>query len=259
MKIKIGVVTALLSLSSVASQIDSIHVENDIVTFKTLPAKTSNNISCVSAERATDWSISLKHSTGRAMYASLVAAYANKSNVEVTSANDCLDVVGVESVSAFAMTSTSANSNPGNSNNGAGIVLYMGDGATKIGPVIGAISNTSVNYVDTRDITSSKEIRTYEMYEKFSSGVIVFSGPNCTGAAQSLSASIRAWSPHYNDGKFFTSWSTRSTGDFQAESKLQIHNGNPYCVDYKVTSRWFPVSDETHPLCGSMPCQFKEN
>lgn len=257
MKIKIGVVTALLSLSSVASQIDSIHVENDIVTFKTLPAKTSNNISCVSAERATDWSISLKHSTGRAMYASLVAAYANKSNVEVTSANDCLDVVGVESVSAFAMMSNAGSGNTSATPQGGSFKLYKGDGVTLLGSVVSVPNVSTVIYLPHGESVESREVSWFTVIQKRNSLNIAFANLDCTGPGQVQSPNLKGWSPHYNSGKYFLS--TNSPSSFSAKSELAVSDGVATCYNYNTNRNWYSISEYTDPLCGSMPCQFKEN
>jgi hypothetical protein len=74
----------------------SLKVKEDIVYFSTDEAKIDISPSCMAAENADKWTLSLNTSTGKAIYALLVTATADKRKVTIESAGDCADVTGFE-------------------------------------------------------------------------------------------------------------------------------------------------------------------
>lgn len=91
-----------------ASQINTLNVEGDIVLFSTLGGKAEPTLDCISTANKDLWSVSLKHQSGRALYAALVAAFSGKNLVDVNSANDCLEVSGIESAIGIQLSSSNS-------------------------------------------------------------------------------------------------------------------------------------------------------
>ena len=102
-KVLFFILSAFCHQALAAAKVNFINIDNDIVFFSTAEAKAASSPSCVVAATQQQYTISLDNETGRAMYALLITALAGQQEIEVASAQDCADVVGIERVQSINM------------------------------------------------------------------------------------------------------------------------------------------------------------
>ncbi|MGJ8682178.1 hypothetical protein [Paraglaciecola sp.] len=108
----------VVNISINAGTIDFLEVDNDVVLFSTTDAKTHTLPSCVTAENANLWSVSLANESGRATYSLILTAMARGDSValDVESADDCVNRPGAEDVSKVNLVVNSPSSATNNVN-----------------------------------------------------------------------------------------------------------------------------------------------
>lgn len=101
--------------AEIKGKLMSFSVADEVVTFKTDSTTSYTKASCAISENT--HTISLKHATGRAMYAALVAASSANKPVTSVLSGECLDATGVESITALTISelNEAANSTPSQS------------------------------------------------------------------------------------------------------------------------------------------------
>ncbi|WP_281559731.1 hypothetical protein [Thalassomonas sp. RHCl1] len=155
MKFLLPVILILLCQSAVAAgKVNYLNVVNDLVYFSTDEIKASSP-SCVLAESANQWTISLETKTGRALYSLLVSAMSADQAVSVESGADCADVTGIERAKGISLQ-------PANSQTGSTGVTWAGytdqfqghfvgtDINTNESPVLAATKLCQAKYPDSR-------------------------------------------------------------------------------------------------------------
>lgn len=101
-------------LALASSTINYIEVDDDVILFSTTDEKSGISPSCVDADHRALWSASLDTNSGRAIYSLLLTAMAKEQGlaVNISSADDCSVVDGIERADnvTLAVTTASASS-----------------------------------------------------------------------------------------------------------------------------------------------------
>jgi hypothetical protein len=241
----------LISLQTqAASQVNYLNIDGDAVHFSTNEAKPASNPSCAVAETNDRYAVSLQSEAGRAMYSLLITAMASKQAVTIETAQDCIDVDGLERAKSVSIVPNIDDVK--NTANSSGLSLYHSDGVTKIGKITLVQSDTSLLYVEGE---ASTRLKTY----KLNSWVydIYYTNDNCTGSSASPYNGNEAFNFELINGDSnFGSTGTRV--NLTVRSHLS-HTGK--CIPYSspasrngVYKVDFSFSD---PLCGQSLCIIK--
>ncbi|MBE0368565.1 hypothetical protein [Pseudoalteromonas aurantia] len=137
------IIPMVTNASGVQSQLQSIELVNDKVVFSLQSSKTHTTPSCAASPTQAQWTFALNDVNGRAMYSMLMTAVAKQQQVEVTSAQICLEqielVSSIRLVVSQPTPTSSADSQTGQ------LYLYKGDGVTKLGIYAG--QNAAIMYL----------------------------------------------------------------------------------------------------------------
>ncbi|MCV2883401.1 hypothetical protein OE749_01650 [Aestuariibacter sp. AA17] len=107
MRILAALASLSLSFSALsAGSLTTLDVQENVVFFETSETKATS-LSCVSADNAALYSLSLTSDSGKAMYAMLMTAMASGKAIEVTSAGDCGVVDKVERAASIKFSEAS--------------------------------------------------------------------------------------------------------------------------------------------------------
>ena len=101
----IALIMLMVSYQAMAgSALTEIKVSDDILYFAT-SENQSASVSCVLADNAGTWAVSMNSSTGKNAYTALMTAAATGQKITVISANDCDDKTGFERPASIAVSS----------------------------------------------------------------------------------------------------------------------------------------------------------
>ena len=230
-----------------AGNITYLNVVDDIVYFTTDEVKAGMP-SCVVAENAELWAVSLNHKTGRALYSLLVTAMAGKQAINVESGADCGDIAGIERAKGISLQPTAVSGSAGSTSI---VYLYKGDGETKLGRVIGAEQGTTVSFLSP---DNNKFLQTYSY--AVSTHTVDFDELDCSGNVYMPIGNYKGYHPFVKGGMYVRTTSKRAT----TYRKSNV-NGQGVCTNYSApqSATLYPI-DTTYadPLCGDKICIFKE-
>ena len=252
---KFAKASALITLlacgqSHAAAKVDYLNVVEDIVYFSTAEEKPVASPSCVAAENASQYAISLSSQNGRTLYSLLATALAGNLNVTVVSALDCAVVDGFERAFSISVAPTTLSQSTPSSGGGKGFYLFTGDGATKIGRVINEANGAYIAYVPQDNPVQAVYYKTPSV-----NTTLYYEGDNCTGSAYMWSARIVGYFPDINGGSYGKSGTQQI--NFYQRSYYQsgtchtqlTQRSNMYMVDFSYDD----------PLCGTSACIMKED
>jgi hypothetical protein len=94
---------SIMPITYAAETVNFINVDGDTLYFSTEAAKLSVLPSCVAIQTNNQWAVSLDTQNGQSMYVLLLTAVANQLSVEITSAGDCKDAIGIERPKSVAL------------------------------------------------------------------------------------------------------------------------------------------------------------
>ncbi|MFT5756078.1 MAG: hypothetical protein ACI9LM_000790 [Alteromonadaceae bacterium] len=254
MKFLISLLTFLISLEVLASsKISQLNVEGDVVYFSTSESKSVNNPSCVSVENAERWSTSLDNKSGRALYALLVSAVSSNANIEVTSANDCSIVTGVERALGVSLLPTQIITPTVSAS--SGLYLYAGDGVTKVGRIAEIIDVHTFYYWP---LNGATKFEVFDLREGVTVSIkleqMFYSENDCQGTLYANTAVNGGlyYNPHVNDGEFYKG---TQQSKYTIKSYMQT---NGYCAAVQWTSDFAFLAPYKAPVCGERRCIVKE-
>jgi len=247
-----GLIMACYNNASIASStLTSLKVDGDIVYFSTKQAKGEVSPSCMLDEFKNDWSVSLKNTTGKAIYSMLVAATATQKSIIVKTANDCAIKSGYERARSVEISSE-----PGTLNNGQ-FYLYSGDGQ-RIGVIaeLKDLSEGYVSYISDEDLDNDEVRQLYSVkMPRYSKYWRYFTQSNCQGDVMFESAigeiGTQFAIKNFNDGKFISLNSTR-----RSYSASLSRNGDD-CENYSQSNSFNGFTPSLHPVCGDSPCKIR--
>lgn len=96
-----------VNVSFAASNLSYVKVEKGVLYFETKEIKTHTSPSCVLLDANNQWAVSLNSPEGQHIKTILFTAVAGNMNVEVKSANDCRDALGIERAKSVALVAIS--------------------------------------------------------------------------------------------------------------------------------------------------------
>ncbi len=258
--------------------VDFLEVDSDVVLFSTSESKSGLRPECVDIANNEDlWSISLATDSGRATYSLILTAMAKgeTAGLNIESANDCADRIGIERASKVNITSNTSTVNSGGTTGSATTVgIYRRDG-TRQGTLVNAIDEYNWLYVDDSDSTSVKRHTNYPQ-KKWDLLRYYYPTTDCSGDPMDFTAieivdgrqersgwGEVAYHPFIQDGKMYTRnyegaehitiGSELNLDNFRTEGTCRLYTNtrNPKGWTYAK-----PVYDS---LCGDQPCFIRED
>lgn len=245
-RIFIPLLTLLTPITALAStSLATLNVDGDVALFTTAEAKTHEIPSCVDQSRKQEWAVSLNTTSGKAIFALLVAAYSDNRNVTITSANDCADVNGYERAQSIAVS-------PAQISSASNIYLYKADGQTVVGRFIER-DGIKVNSFWYLSAENSQELKLYTPFGAYQE--LSFKTTDCTGTPYISTNNKVGRNDYFHGGTFFISNS--STNDRGRKSTLDRFGK---CTSDVFSNAPMYEVDVTYedPVCGQNLCQLKE-
>lgn len=240
--------------ANAAGQINYLNIDNDAVYFSLNEDKAESSPSCVAADTAEQFAVSLRTEVGRAMYSLLITAMSSEQAVSVKSALDCVDVEGFERAKAVSIVPTISTASSGSK----AMYLYKGDGVTKLGRILNTTGN--INLFWYFPVDDNTQILTYHNKNWLTyktSYSLYFKESECEGTAYIYN--YGASTPYYVQNPSFNSGGLLSHqwNEYMTPQSILYANGTcaAYSASGKTSSRLAPHVD---PLCGDTPCTFKE-
>ncbi|MGJ8682177.1 hypothetical protein [Paraglaciecola sp.] len=235
--------------------IDFLEVDNDVVLFSTTQAKTHTLPSCVTAENANLWSVSLATESGRATYSLILTAMAKGDNVglSIQSADDCGVKNGLERALNVSIQVISQQSEAGLSNR---ISVYKADGINRVGTLI-QISDRGAWVILEKGMTKDY-IMYYPKSGTNASVELRFESTDCSGQAYTNRRDSLVRNTNYMNGQFYMSGGI--------DSRLLNHPASSYlsaygdCTAQSIDIDLYPLTEQHETdFCGNNTCFLKED
>ncbi len=235
-------------LATAAGTLDYLEVDNDVVLFSTTQPKSASSPSCMTQINSNLWSASLSSDSGRAIYSLILTSMVKGEGVglSIESAQDCNAQEGVERAAKVKLTATAISATPANSGSRFGV--YNWDGSSRLGTLVELSAVTTWFYLEAGGDGIPKQVK------PASYGNLFFSGENCTGNPLTNSGSTVMKNPYFQDGKYFS----RGTGRSSYSPKSQRYpSGN--CQNGGWNGTFYDViPGYVDPACGVKDCILKE-
>ncbi|WP_125784027.1 hypothetical protein [Pseudoalteromonas rubra] len=252
--------SATVTQAQTSAHVKSLSVQGTTATFSLVQDKTHTLPACVNPDTRQLWSLDITSIQGRALYSLLMTAVSKSQLVSVQSANNCDVLAGIEQVAG--LTTEFDHSAPQVVSDG-GLVLYQGNGITKLGKVSDITGNT-VSYINHSGWISY-------FYRHVRGDELMFTDERC------------ATEPYGNRNAFFTT-GERTTFSLVAERYLvqkQVNgnvvqlnkqagpfysygfkNGVLECTNmnkqnWEIPGDIYLLETVEHPLCGNRVCVIK--
>lgn len=100
------------SLVLASVKIATMTLQDNMVTFTTLPAKPDTGLACVDSSLKDTWASAIDTYTGRALYTMLVTAVSANLDVEIDSSGDCKDASNIERPAMVRVTAQAVATQP---------------------------------------------------------------------------------------------------------------------------------------------------